>query len=274
MTKLGFEQQQINDFKNAIHQPFGMVLVTGPTGSGKTTTLYSALSELNKPETNLSTAEDPVEFNLGGINQCQMHDAIGLNFAAALRSFLRQDPDIIMVGEIRDFETAEIAVKAALTGHLVLSTLHTNDAPSTVHRLLNMGVEPFLVTASVNAIVAQRLARKICKECKEPLHIEPQQLRDLGCTEEDIKNATTMKGTGCRVCNDGGQKGRIAVYEVMAMKDALKDLVLQGVSSLELKREAVRLGMNTLRRSALNKLLAGEITVAEVVRCSSNDAGH
>lgn len=274
MTKLGFEQDQIDDFQNAIHQPFGMVLVTGPTGSGKTTTLYSALSELNKPETNLSTAEDPVEFNLGGINQCQMHDAIGLNFAAALRSFLRQDPDIIMVGEIRDFETAEIAVKAALTGHLVLSTLHTNDAPSTVHRLLNMGVEPFLVTASVNAIVAQRLARKICKECKEPISVETQQLLDLGCTQADLANANLMKGTGCRVCNDGGMKGRIAVYEVMAMKDELKDLVLQGVSSLELKREAVRLGMKTLRRSALNKLLEGTTTIAEVVRCSSNDAGH
>ncbi len=271
MTKLGFESEQLATFKDAIHKPYGMVLVTGPTGSGKTTSLYSALSELNKSTENISTAEDPVEFNLGGINQCQMHDAIGLNFAAALRSFLRQDPDIIMVGEIRDFETAEIAVKAALTGHLVLSTLHTNDAPSTVSRLLNMGVEPFLVTASVNAIVAQRLARKVCADCKEPIKADPEQLLDLGMKPEMVKTATLFKGTGCRTCNDTGFKGRIACYEVMPMGDELRDLVLQGVSAVELKRAAIELGMVTLRQTALNKLHSGTTTESEVVRCSTGD---
>ncbi len=271
MTKLGFEQSQIDIFKEAIYKPYGMVLVTGPTGSGKTTTLYSALSDLNKVSENISTAEDPVEFNLGGINQCQMHDAIGLNFAAALRSFLRQDPDIIMVGEIRDFETAEIAVKAALTGHLVLSTLHTNDAPSTVSRLLNMGVEPFLVTASVNAILAQRLARRVCKDCAEPHSVDPQVLIDLGMKPEMAKSAKLMKGAGCRTCNETGYKGRVALYEIMPMSDELKDLVLQGVSSVELKREAINLGMKTLRQAALSKLAEGGTTVSEVVRCSVGD---
>ena len=271
MTKLGFEAEQLVGFKHAIHQPYGMVLVTGPTGSGKTTSLYSALSELNKTSENISTAEDPVEFNLAGINQCQMHDAIGLNFAAALRSFLRQDPDIIMVGEIRDFETAEIAVKAALTGHLVLSTLHTNDAPSTVSRLLNMGVEPFLVTASVNAIVAQRLARKVCQDCKEPIKSDPEQLLDLGMKPDMVKTATLYKGNGCRTCNDTGFKGRIACYEVMPMHDEMRDLVLQGVSAIELKRAAIELGMKTLRQSALSKLHVGQTSVSEVVRCSAAD---
>jgi type IV pilus assembly protein PilB len=271
MTKLGFEVKQLDNFKHAIHQPYGMVLVTGPTGSGKTTSLYSALSELNKTSENISTAEDPVEFNLPGINQCQMNDGIGLNFAAALRCFLRQDPDIIMVGEIRDYETAEIAVKAALTGHLVLSTLHTNDAPSTVHRLLNMGVEPFLVTASVNAIVAQRLARKICGECKEPIKVETQSLIDLGLDPERANSAQIYRGAGCRTCNDTGYKGRVACYEVMPFSDELKDFVLQGVSSVELKREAIRLGMRTLRQSALSKLVEGITTISEVVRCSAAD---
>jgi len=271
MTKLGFEPAQIEIFKEAIYKPFGMVLVTGPTGSGKTTTLYSALSDLNKTGENISTAEDPVEFNLPGINQCQMNDAIGLNFASALRSFLRQDPDIIMVGEIRDFETAEIGVKAALTGHLVLSTLHTNDAPSSVHRLLNMGVEPFLVTASVNAILAQRLARRICKECKEPVQSDIKQLIDLGMTPEDAKNCEVMLGKGCRACNDTGFKGRVALYEVMPMSDELKDLVLQGVSSVELKRESISLGMQTLRQSALRKLAEGVTSISEVVRNTAPD---
>ena len=271
MTKLGFEQSQIDVFKEAIYKPYGMVLVTGPTDSGKTTTLYSALADLNKTSENISTAEDPVEFNLAGINQCQMHDSIGLNFAAALRSFLRQDPDIIMVGEIRDFETAEIAVKAALTGHLVLSTLHTNDAPSTVSRLLNMGVEPFLVTASVNAIVAQRLARRVCKECSEPTSVDPQALIDLGMKPEQAKAAKLMKGNGCRNCNETGYKGRVALYEVMPMSDELKDLVLQGVSTVELKREAINLGMKTLRQAALSKLGEGMTSVSEVVRCSVGD---
>ena len=271
MTKLGFEVAQIETFKDSIYRPYGMVLVTGPTGSGKTTTLYSALSDLNKTADNISTAEDPVEFNLPGINQCQMNDGIGLNFAAALRSFLRQDPDIIMVGEIRDFETAEIAIKAALTGHLVLSTLHTNDAPSTVHRLLNMGVEPFLVTASVNAILAQRLARRICKECSEPIKVETQALTDLGLSPEEAKNIEVHQGKGCRTCNDTGFKGRVALYEIMPMNDDLKDLVLQGVSSVELKREAIRLGMKTLRQSALTKLGEGTTTISEVLRCSAAD---
>ncbi len=272
MTKLGFEQPQLDVFQNSIHQPFGMVLVTGPTGSGKTTTLYSALSELNKTSENLSTAEDPVEFNLAGINQVQMHEEIGLNFAAALRSFLRQDPDIIMVGEIRDFETAEIAVKAALTGHMVLSTLHTNDAPSTVNRLLNMGIEPFLVASSVNCIVAQRLARRICDECKEG---DPEVLAEAlvaaGMEEELARTVTPMKGAGCRNCSETGFKGRVAVYEVMALKEELKEFVLNGASALELKREAIRLGMQTLRASSLGKVAEGTTTLSEVLRVSTAD---
>ncbi len=272
MTKLGFEQGQLDVFKDSIHQPFGMVLVTGPTGSGKTTTLYSGLSELNKTSENLSTAEDPVEFNLAGINQVQMHEEIGLNFAAALRSFLRQDPDIIMVGEIRDFETAEIAVKAALTGHMVLSTLHTNDAPSTVNRLLNMGIEPFLVASSVNCIVAQRLARRICEECKEgDAEVLPEALVVAGMAEDVAKSITPMKGAGCRNCSETGFKGRVAVYEVMALKEELKEFVLNGASALELKREAIRLGMQTLRASSLGKVAEGVTTLGEVLRVSSAD---
>ncbi|MCA9510704.1 MAG: type IV-A pilus assembly ATPase PilB [Myxococcota bacterium] len=272
MTKLGFEQQQLDVFKDCIHRPFGMVLVTGPTGSGKTTTLYSALSELNKISENISTAEDPVEFNLAGINQCQMHEDIGLNFAAALRSFLRQDPDIIMVGEIRDFETAEIAVKAALTGHMVLSTLHTNDAPSTVNRLLNMGIEPFLVASSVNCIVAQRLARRVCPECKEVDDVTTkEELVEAGMTEEEANSITPMKGAGCGNCSETGFKGRVAVYEVMELTEELKEFVLNGASALELKREAIRGGMLTLRRSSLNKLAEGVTTLGEVYRVSSAD---
>jgi len=272
MTKLGFEEPQIVVFKHSIHQPYGMVLVTGPTGSGKTTTLYSALSELNKISDNLSTAEDPVEFNLAGINQVQMHEEIGLNFAAALRSFLRQDPDIIMVGEIRDFETAEIAVKAALTGHMVLSTLHTNDAPSTVNRLLNMGIEPFLVASSVNCIVAQRLARCVCAECKEPdPEVTVEGLVEAGLTEDDARKVTAYTGRGCRNCSDTGFKGRVAIYEVMELREELKDFVLNGASALELKREASRLGMKTLRQSALTKLAEGVTTLGEVFRVSSAD---
>jgi type IV pilus assembly protein PilB len=272
MTKLGFEQPQLDDFQDSIHQPFGMVLVTGPTGSGKTTTLYSALSELNQTTENLSTAEDPVEFNLAGINQVQMHDEIGLNFAAALRSFLRQDPDIIMVGEIRDFETAEIAVKAALTGHMVLSTLHTNDAPSTVNRLLNMGIEPFLVASSVNCIVAQRLARRICEKCKEAdVETTTEALLEAGMDEDIAKSLSPLKGAGCRNCSETGFKGRVAIYEVMQLKEELKEFVLNGASSLELKREAIRLGMQTLRASSLSKLAEGVTTLGEVMRISSAD---
>jgi type IV pilus assembly protein PilB len=273
MTKLGFEQAQLDDFQKSIHLPFGMVLVTGPTGSGKTTTLYSALSELNKTSENLSTAEDPVEFNLGGINQVQMHEDIGLNFAAALRSFLRQDPDIIMVGEIRDFETAEISVKAALTGHMVLSTLHTNDAPSTINRLLNMGIEPFLVASAVNCIVAQRLARRICSECvAEDPEVERQQLIDAGLSEEEAKSYKPLKGQGCGNCSETGFKGRVAIYEVMVMTDSLKEFVLNGASGTEIKREAIRGGMVTLRRSALNMMLQGITTISEVFRVSTSDA--
>jgi len=249
-----------------------MVLVTGPTGSGKTTTLYSALSELNKTTENVSTAEDPVEFNLAGINQVQMHDEIGLNFAACLRSFLRQDPDILMVGEIRDFETAEIAIKAALTGHMVLSTLHTNDAPSTVNRLLNMGIEPFLVSSSVNCIVAQRLARRVCAECKDTdEEVTTEALEEAGMPADQARSVVTVKGRGCRTCSETGFKGRIALYEVMELREELKEFVLNGASALELKREAIRLGMQTLRKSALQKLADGTTTLSEVFRVSAAD---
>ncbi len=271
MTKLGFEEKALKDFKEQIHKPFGMVLVTGPTGSGKTTTLYSALSELNKISENIITAEDPVEFNLMGINQTQMHEDIGLNFAAALRCFLRQDPDIIMVGEIRDFETAEIGVKAALTGHLVLSTLHTNDAPGTVNRLLNMGIEPFLVASAVNLILAQRLARKVCKECAKPIELPHQVLIDIGVPPEEVSQYQPMKGAGCATCNGSGYKGRIALYEVMPLWDPIKEIILNGGSSAEIKREAVRLGMKTLRMSALTKLKDGVTTVEEVLRSTVAD---
>ena len=271
MTKLGFEEEALKDFQHGIHQPYGMVLVTGPTGSGKTTTLYSALSELNKTTENISTAEDPVEFNLPGINQVQMHDEIGLNFASSLRSFLRQDPDIIMVGEIRDFETAEIAIKAALTGHLVLSTLHTNDAPSTVSRMLNMGIEPFLITAALNAIVAQRLARRICNECKQEVDVPQQVLEDLQVAPDKIGTFKVYKGNGCGTCSETGFKGRVACYEVFTANEELKEMVLNGGSTAELKAEAIRLGMTTLRQSAINKLMEGTTTVDEVARISAAD---
>lgn len=271
MTKLGFEPKALEDFKKAIHMPYGMVLVTGPTGSGKTTTLYSALTELNKTEVNISTAEDPVEYYLPGINQVQMKEDIGLNFATALRAFLRQDPDIIMVGEIRDFETAEIAVKAALTGHLVLSTLHTNDAPSTITRLLNMGVEPFLVTASVILILAQRLVRRICPDCKTEADIPPKVLIDAGMSPEDAYKCKPMRGLGCKNCNNTGYKGRIAIYEVMPFTDDLKEMVLQGCSTAELKAAAIKNGMKTLRMSGLTKVMEGITTLEEVARVTAMD---
>lgn len=271
MTKLGFEEKALVDFKDCIHKPFGMVLVTGPTGSGKTTTLYSALSDLNKISENISTAEDPVEFNLNGITQVHMKEDIGLNFAAALRSFLRQDPDIIMVGEIRDFETAEIAVKAALTGHMVLSTLHTNDAPSTISRLLNMGIEPFLVSSSLNCIVAQRLARRVCSNCREEVKVSTQALIDIGLNEGEAQSITCYQGKGCNTCHDTGFKGRVALYEVMVTGDEIKEFILNGASAAELKREAIRLGMKTLRRSGLTKLKEGITTVGEVIRTSVAD---
>ena len=271
MTKLGFEEAQLKDFLDAIDRPYGMVLVTGPTGSGKTTTLYSALSKLNEVSWNISTAEDPVEFNFFGINQVQMHEEIGLNFAAALRSFLRQDPDIIMVGEIRDFETAEIGVKAALTGHLVLSTLHTNDAPGTVSRLLNMGIEPFLVTASLNAIVAQRLCRRLCPDCRKEAAPDDQALLDAGLPAEEVGSFTVYEPGGCKNCNDRGYRGRVAVYEVMPLWDGLKELVINGSSAAELKQEAIRLGFRTLRMSALQKVKAGMTSLAEAVGNTAPD---
>jgi type IV pilus assembly protein PilB len=268
MTKLGFEDVALQHFTKAIYKPFGMVLVTGPTGSGKTTTLYSALSELNKATTNISTAEDPVEFNLGGINQVQMHEEIGLNFAASLRAFLRQDPDVIMVGEIRDFETAEIAIKAALTGHLVLSTLHTNDAPSTVNRLLNMGVEPFLVASSVNLIMAQRLARVICTQCKEDAPVGPEVLRDMGWAGEPF---VPQRGAGCAACGGTSFRGRIALYEVMPMTEELREAVLAGATGTELKRTAAQGGMKTLRQSGLTKAAEGVTTLEEILRVTMAD---
>ncbi|HEV3219759.1 MAG TPA: type IV-A pilus assembly ATPase PilB [Candidatus Acidoferrales bacterium] len=266
MTKLGFEQDSLDKFEKAILKPYGMVLVTGPTGSGKTNTLYSSVARLNTAETNIMTAEDPVEFQLAGINQVQMKDQIGLNFATALRSFLRQDPNIILVGEIRDFETAEIAVKAALTGHLVLSTLHTNDAPSTISRLMNMGIEPFLVATSVNLICAQRLVRRICSGCKEKLDVPQEAMMDAGYTSEEAKTQDVFHGKGCGVCNNSGYKGRVGLYEVMEINDELRELILVGASALELKKKALDQGMITLRRSGLIKIAAGQTTLEEVLR--------
>jgi type IV pilus assembly protein PilB len=266
MTRLGFEPQSLEKFQRAIANPYGMVLVTGPTGSGKTNTLYSALQTLNTTETNIMTAEDPVEFNLQGINQVQMKEQIGLNFAAALRSFLRQDPNIVLVGEIRDFETAEIAIKAALTGHLVLSTLHTNDAPSTVSRLVNMGIEPFLVATSVNIIQAQRLIRRICQECKEQVPVPPEGLIEIGFDKKEAGELKMYKGRGCAACNNTGYKGRVGLYEVMEVTDELRELIIIGASAMELRRKAIELGMITLRESGLYKLREGITTIEEVVK--------
>jgi type IV pilus assembly protein PilB len=271
LTKLGFERKQLDDFMTAIEKPYGMVLVTGPTGSGKTTTLYSALNHLNKPGINIMTAEDPVEYNFMGINQVQVKEEIGLTFASSLRSFLRQDPDIIMVGEIRDFETAEIAVKAALTGHLVLSTLHTNDAPSTISRLLNMGIEPFLVSSSVILILAQRLARKICSQCKEEEKVPPQALIKVGFSEEEAQTTQCYRGKGCPTCNNSGYKGRIALYEVMPIGDEIRELILEGASANEIKKASVRLGMKSLRMSGLTKVKDGVTSIEEVLRVTFGD---
>ena len=271
MTDLGMEQKQLDDLKWGIYKPYGMVLVTGPSGCGKTTTLYSSLLELNKTTRNVSTAEDPVEYNLEGINQVQMRDEIGLNFAAALRSFLRQDPNVIMVGEIRDFETAEIAVKAALTGHVVLSTVHTNDAPSTVNRLLNMGVEPFLVTAAVTTIASQRLVRKLCPDCMEPEETTPEALRELGVPEEELEGFVAYKGKGCPNCNDRGYSGRIAIFEVLTIRGEIAEMILSGATPIELKREAVRQGMVTLRMAGLHKAKGRETSLEEVTRTTMPD---
>lgn len=266
MTKLGFEEQSLDIFKRNIAKPYGMVLVTGPTGSGKTNTLYSALQSLNTPETNIMTAEDPVEFNLPGINQVQMKEQIGLNFAAALRSFLRQDPNIILVGEIRDFETAEIAIKAALTGHMVLSTLHTNDAPSTISRLVNMGIEPFLVATSVNIIQAQRLIRRVCDGCREEQKLPVEAFTEIGFTPEEAPSLKAYKGKGCQTCNGTGYKGRIGLYEVMEITDELRELIIIGASAIELRKKAIECGMITLRESGLYKLREGVTTIEEVVK--------
>jgi len=266
MTKLGFEPESLVRFEEAIFKPWGMVLVTGPTGSGKTNTLYSALSKVNSPEVNIMTAEDPVEFNLPGINQVQMKESIGLNFAATLRSFLRQDPNIILVGEIRDFETAEIAIKAALTGHLVLSTLHTNDAPSTINRLMNMGIEPFLVATSVQLIAAQRLARRVCANCKEPVEISPQALMNIGFRKDEVGSFTVYKGRGCDKCNSTGYKGRVGLIEVMGIDDTIRELILSGGTAIDIKKRAAENGMISLRRSGLIKIKDGTTTIEEVVR--------
>jgi type IV pilus assembly protein PilB len=266
MTKLGFEPEALAKFERQILKPYGMVLVTGPTGSGKTNTLYSSVARLNTPETNIMTAEDPVEFQLPGINQVQMKEQIGLNFASALRAFLRQDPNIILVGEIRDFETAEIAVKAALTGHMVLSTLHTNDAPSTISRLMNMGIEPFLVATSVNLICAQRLVRRICVQCREPLQIQAPALIEAGFSQDEAVKTIVQHGKGCATCNNTGYKGRVGLYEVMEINDELRELILVGASALEIKKKALEQGMITLRRSGLQKVAAGQTTMEEVLR--------
>jgi type IV pilus assembly protein PilB len=271
LEKLGFTGLSLEHFQEAIAKPYGMILVTGPTGSGKTTTLYAALSQLNTPDTNISTAEDPVEYNLPGINQLQTHEDIGLNFATALRSFLRQDPDVIMVGEIRDFETAEISVKAALTGHLVFSTVHTNDAPSTVNRMLNMGIEPFLIASSVNLIMAQRLVRSVCVKCKEPHELPAQVLIDLGVPAEEAEPITVQRGKGCSDCGDTGYRGRTALYEVMRITDATRELVLAGGSATELKQQAMADGMVSLRQAGIEKIRQGVTTVEEVVRVTMAD---
>ncbi len=266
MRKLGFSESQLSDFKTAIHKPYGMILVTGPTGSGKTTTLYSALSDVNKPDVNISTAEDPVEYNIQGINQVQVNEEIGLTFAQALRSFLRQDPDVIMVGEIRDLETAEIAVKAALTGHLVLSTIHTNNASSTISRLINMKVEPFLVASSLNLIIAQRLIRKLCNECKEAYYPEVNVLKGLGFTEGEIQSKRFYAAKGCSVCNKTGYKGRVAIYEVLNVRDEIKNLIYENANEFEIDKLAIKLGMKTLRQSAKEKFLEGTTSLSEIIQ--------
>ena len=271
MTKLGFEAKQIEVFQRGIHNPYGMVLVTGPTGSGKTTTLYSALAELNTEDTNISTAEDPCEFNLEGINQVNVKKEVGLTFASALKAFLRQDPDIIMVGEIRDFEVGEIAVEAALTGHMVLSTLHTNDAPSTVTRLLNMGIEPFLVVAALNVVVAQRPCRKICINCREPHKVSLSELVACGFAPASAEKIKVYKGKGCDVCNGTGYKGRVAIYEVLEMSPRLRELVLKHASSDDIKAQAIKEGMKTLRMCALTKVAQGLTTIEEALSNSASD---
>lgn len=271
MTKLGYGAYALDALKEAIHQPYGMVLVTGPTGSGKTVSLYSAVAELNQPGVNISTAEDPVEFNFMGINQVNVNTEIGLDFPAALRSFLRQDPDVILIGEIRDYETAAIGIKAALTGHLVLATLHTNDAPSTMTRLVNMGVEPFLVGSAVNLVSAQRLARRICGECREPEDIPPEALVAAGVPEAEVGNFQPMHGKGCPVCNGTGYKGRTGIYQVMPVCNDIREAIFAGKNSDEVNTIAVSKGVKTLRMEALDKVRGGEITLEECLRVTVTD---
>jgi type IV pilus assembly protein PilB len=271
MTKLGFEPKQLEIFKHGIHRPYGMCLVTGPTGSGKTTTLYSALAELNTLDTNISTAEDPVEFNIDGINQVNVRKEVGLTFAVALKAFLRQDPDILMVGEIRDLEVGEIAVEAALTGHLVLATLHTNDAPATVTRLINMGIEPFLVVASLNVIVAQRLCRKICLNCREEKKVSIDELIACGFAPASAEKIKVYQGRGCEACNNTGYKGRVAIYEVMPVTPKVRELILRNSSTDDIKKQAIRDGMKTLRMCALTKVAQGLTTLEEAVTNSASD---
>jgi type IV pilus assembly protein PilB len=266
LSKFGFEPKAEQDLMKNILNPYGMVLVTGPTGSGKTTTLYSALSRVNTIEVNIMTAEDPVEYNLMGINQVLVRNEIGMTFAAALKAFLRQDPNIIMVGEIRDIETGGIAIKAALTGHLVLSTLHTNDAPSTITRMIDMGIEPFNVSSAVNLIVAQRLVRRICKDCKQETRYDAVELKALGTTEKEWEGVAFYKGKGCDVCNGTGYKGRAGLYEVMALSAELRRMILKGASTAELQDQAVKEGMLTLRMDGIVKIKKGVTTLEEVVK--------
>jgi type IV pilus assembly protein PilB len=272
MTKLGFPELGLKDFRKAIKSPYGMVLVTGPTGSGKTTTLYSALKSLNNPEVNIMTAEDPVEFNFDGINQVLVRSEIGLTFAAGLRSFLRQDPDIIMVGEIRDKETADIAIKAALTGHLVFSTLHTNDAPSTVNRLIDMGVAPFLVAASTRLIMAQRMVKKICNYCKKEQTVTPEILDALGLANQKDNGLKIFKGTGCNSCNGTGYSGRTGIFEVMPISPKIEKMIIAGASAVEIRQQAIEDGMYTLRAHAMEKMKEGIIPLDQVIAQSvAND---
>jgi type IV pilus assembly protein PilB len=266
MAKLGFEPESLRKFEEAIFKPWGMILVTGPTGSGKTNTLYSAIGRINSPETNIMTVEDPVEFNIGGINQVQVHESIDLTFSSILRSFLRQDPNIILVGEIRDNETADIAVKASLTGHLVLSTLHTNDAPSTIIRLIDMGIDAYLVATSVILIAAQRLVRRICPACKEPISIPPKALLNVGFSEEEAATLKIYKGKGCPKCNNTGYKGRVALFEVMQVSPTIRDMILSGASVADIRKQSVDEGMQTLRQSGLSKIRNGVTTIEEVIR--------
>lgn len=269
MTKLGFEATSLQKFERNITEPWGIILVTGPTGSGKTNTLYSAMSKLNDEEVNILTAENPVEFNIFGINQVNIKEQIGLTFPACLRSFLRQDPNIILVGEVRDFETADIAIKAALTGHLVLSTLHTNDAPSTIARLINMGIEPFLVSSAVRLVVAQRLVRRICMSCKKKAKVPPQTLIDIGFSPEEAKTVDIFEPNGCEKCNNTGYKGRVGLYEVMEIDDEIKELVMVGASTSELRMKAKEKGMLTLRESGISKIKNGMTSIDEVLRETS-----